>query len=482
MDHRRPPQSHHHRSGPAARRNYQHSTPYDRPSGNSAPRFQRTARSLEETLKGDSLIYPDQLNSISDLGDLDYAGYRLKHRQAILERFFLAHKDDCWFKEWYSNTETENKVVDEVCSDIKLEDGEDLSIAASEETGVKMVPSAMLPSRLQDSFNARQLTHSLAISNIPPSLSRTRLQDGIRGVAERDDFKVILSHPIPDKAFYRTGWVLFPETIDLDLAQLATRLEEHAFEEPGAPTAARLFFSPARSYSLQIRVADPIFSGEERKVKDRELAGRLVEAFGGEAASKELDQLIVYLRRVHHCCYYCGIQCANQYDLWRYCGDVHVRATVSNAEGNAEWLDQRIEDLIALQTPNMAQPNEERLLERHVIRVDEGRYRCQACAKLFKGPEFVIKHLQGKHEDLVQQSLSDLPLLKALLTHPIPPAWPLTPWRLPVVEPTIARRRSRDDGNAPCIPKPSTDPHGRSVRRYVDWDRPPTGEVEISYD
>jgi hypothetical protein len=36
--------------------------------------------------------------------------------------------------------------------------------------------------------------------------------------------------------------------------------------------------------------------------------------------------------------------------------------------------------------------------DRHVIKTDENKYRCGVCQKLFRGAEFVHKHLNKKHE------------------------------------------------------------------------------------
>jgi len=40
-------------------------------------------------------------------------------------------------------------------------------------------------------------------------------------------------------------------------------------------------------------------------------------------------------------------------------------------------------------------------LQECVVKVEESKYRCSICSKLFKGPDFVVKHLSTKHTEKV---------------------------------------------------------------------------------
>lgn len=152
-----------------------------------------------------------------------------------------------------------------------------------------------------------------------------------------------------------------------------------------------------------------------------------------------------------------------------------------------------------------------RLLEKHVAKVDEGRYRCVHCSKLFKGPEFVVKHLRLKHEDITKTVILETAMLNAFLLRPLYPALISVSARRRSIGASIDRplrdsghrydRNShhhhhqyphahshygRDSGRARRGPPPPPprdavqDP--RRMRQYVDWDAPATGDVEISYD
>jgi hypothetical protein len=131
------------------------------------------------------------------------------------------------------------------------------------------------------------------------------------------------------------------------------------------------------------------------------------------------------------------------------------------------------------------------MMEKHVAKVDEGRHRCVHCSKLFKGPDFVVKHLRLKHEDVVKTATLETAMVNAFLAHPISSAIPtVAPARRksdPMIDRPLRDRehRGRDSRSRPHRPLPPPrdavqDP--RRIRQYVDWDAPAAGDMEISYD
>lgn len=137
-----------------------------------------------------------------------------------------------------------------------------------------------------------------------------------------------------------------------------------------------------------------------------------------------------------------------------------------------------------------------RMLEKHVAKVDEGRYRCVHCSKLFKGVDFVVKHLRLKHEDVTKAAILETaainalfarPPLCALLTVVVRRRSPSQSTDRPPREQPRSDFRPRDvprPRRQPLPPPPPKDaPHDpRRMRQYVDWDAPAKGDVEISYD
>jgi hypothetical protein len=44
----------------------------------------------------------------------------------------------------------------------------------------------------------------------------------------------------------------------------------------------------------------------------------------------------------------------------------------------------------------------------HIRQEEATKYRCKECNKLFKAPEFVVKHVIVKHPDLIGDKLDDV--------------------------------------------------------------------------
>lgn len=64
-----------------------------------------------------------------------------------------------------------------------------------------------------------------------------------------------------------------------------------------------------------------------------------------------LDLNLTCLRKVFSLCYYCGNACANSPDLYKQCGDLHLRSppspeTIEDWDRLSSWLDVKVEDLI----------------------------------------------------------------------------------------------------------------------------------------
>lgn len=195
----------------------------------------------------------------------------------------------------------------------------------------------------------------------------------------------------------------------------------------------------------QVDVVPHIMSEPEQIKKDLEHASALLcmwnEATGipmepidsalasiqGDTA--KLDLLILYLRRVHHICYYSGLACSNERDLAEQRGVTRLRAPAHlkpsgvRPEDNleAKWAsehDARIQQLLKEGCP-LKRPDyrcsidQEPLRSRWIkqcqedtIEVEQAKFRCKRCSKLFRAPEFVHKHLLRAHTEL-QQELKD---------------------------------------------------------------------------
>ncbi|ORX34935.1 hypothetical protein BD324DRAFT_633296 [Kockovaella imperatae] len=159
------------------------------------------------------------------------------------------------------------------------------------------------------------------------------------------------------------------------------------------------------------------------------------------------DHWISYLRHGLSTCYYCVAPSAFQEELHRKCvshkrpdsnADVedgkeddheedeeerHDRRQSKESERWEETLDKKLRPLLQqvdVQEYGGRDPEEEtRKLAAPLIKQEEAsKYRCKECNKLFRAPEFVVKHITVKHLDLVDVKTDELAMLNAFVLDP----------------------------------------------------------------
>ncbi|KAJ1897863.1 hypothetical protein LPJ66_003111 [Kickxella alabastrina] len=181
---------------------------------------------------------------------------------------------------------------------------------------------------------------------------------------------------------------------------------------------------PADGESAGAGDGDVAMSSDEKRVPEEGAADEDGqddgEVKGNIAATRrELDLLLEYLRRVHYYCYYCGHTADNLEDFMRRCAKQHLRRGLPGnrspqPSGNwTRYLDNRNDVIIhPLQAERLYKEGGKSLeletdkeLDNHIKQLDEGRYRCLLCTKLFKGDAFVRKHIRNKHPEAVPETL-----------------------------------------------------------------------------
>lgn len=226
-------------------------------------------------------------------------------------------------------------------------------------------------------------------------------------------------------------------------------------------------------------------------------------------AKISLDQYIAYLRHGLSTCYYCVVPTSFPEELHRKCvGHIRARAdegegenghdrdrderdrsevknddehadhhdnnegderdrregptskrytfpTKSNDERWIETLDLKVRSLI--EDVNVADyggrdldEETKRLTAPHIKQEEADKYRCKQCTKLFRAPEFVIKHMATKHPEITKDKLEDLAVFNAFCLDPqhlqpssttpaaIDDQLPLAPGTLPAFNPAKA--------------------------------------------
>jgi hypothetical protein len=377
-------------------------------------------------------------------------------------------------------------IFEELC----LEDSEDLRVEGEKngETTRSFPASMKLPSRLQGCIAKRG--NVITLSNISPHVSRDELETMLRECSS-SFVSLELALPVSEKSNYRLGWATF--TDGTELGPIVATIEEKIMH------GDKVYSSAQKSFSLQIKIADPSFSHPDRIVKDWSLAKNMMEALDkrngietslnleGNSEKSQLDLIITYLRQVHFVCYYSGVTAQGPNELATIAGDIFVRSAQGDAPLSGEALethDLLIADLTERISHAYQQETEDSLLERHVQKIDEGRFKCGHCEKLFKAPDFVLKHIRLRHEDVSKAATLETAMANAFLAHPpLCAVLPMPRRRSHSPPPQEApNRRERDYGRT-RRPPPKDAPHDpRRIRQYVDWDAPAAGDMEISYD
>lgn len=507
-------------------------TPYDRPrndrAGPPSHRFASLlldafnyftfsrARTVKEAIETNTLLTKEQYLSMDDVslsGESEemktqaFEAYKEKHRRTALERFFLGHKDEVWFSERYLGDEFENESIEikkglgKFLEDFEAGKMEALNLEFSndlvptEESGPqKSLPVSMsLPEAITGAAIER-FGDILALGNIPPNVKRGSLESLLR---DSDDgfLQLFLEEPVYEKSLYRSGFALFKESTDL--AALAFKLDTVLVD------GSKVYYSVHKSFTRQLSSVSSEFSTPERIAKDRAMSERLLASLltrfavgqdipwrSLEDDRKALDLNLACLRRVFNLCYYSGQRFENPIGLQKALGDFVLRAPLGSSEAVLQGpsptaLDSKIEDLARLYGPSFEHATEDNIIEsKYVISLDEGRSRCSICSKLFKGSEFVIKHVHFKHEEEAKTALQQLTVLNLFLSRPAPCAFlrSSTPRRPSVSHGGYSSAPRARPYDRPAPPDADTKPLRRRMNQYNDWDAPAAGEVEISYD
>ncbi|KIM25618.1 hypothetical protein M408DRAFT_331147 [Serendipita vermifera MAFF 305830] len=161
---------------------------------------------------------------------------------------------------------------------------------------------------------------------------------------------------------------------------------------------------------------------------------KLLPITGDETDEYRLQRLTVsvdlylnYLRSAFYCCYYCAVIADRADELQRKCVK-HIRTpfnekemqdvTKSQKRSDREehWFllhDEKVETLVdrdGVDPTRFGGKDYEKELQKHLRdqykEEDEGKYRCNACAKMFRNAGYVCKHIANKHPELVGEQFT----------------------------------------------------------------------------
>lgn len=125
----------------------------------------------------------------------------------------------------------------------------------------------------------------------------------------------------------------------------------------------------------------------------------------------KLDMMSVYLRQAHMYCYYCGLESESSEELHRKCA-LHYRKRpgsepIPKEKNWHKYHDGKLEVKIlgdSFEVWKVGGVCKDMELDRRmengkITYVEEQKFRCVQCQKLFKGEDFVKKHIRTKHPE-----------------------------------------------------------------------------------
>lgn len=312
---------------------------------------------------------------------------------------------------------------------MKLEESlSDENFPTGTETRLYPCDSSNIPesfSSLLPKFSKQIIT----MSNIPPYVDQESLEEYLKELAP--DSKIEITEPNADKSFYRLAWLKLSENSSDKIAELVPKLESL-----GSIEGAKIYFGIASNNFRRFKVTKCLEGSEEHLFQ---LAHKFIKSFeqdfdetifNSEDKSLALDKAVTYLRKVHNFCFYCASKFSCSQEILSKCGDLHLRfmATGAGAEIDSIKHDQHrlTEKLSALiefiknlneVSSEVSNDLDETLTESSIKKIEEGKYRCNHCLKAFRAPEFVMKHLTLKHEDVVKQAQDDLNDFSKFVSH-----------------------------------------------------------------
>ena len=438
--------------------------------------------SVEAALKTDRILSFDQFSSIERAQGEElmrlYCEYLQKHQHAYLHSFFNKHKKEKWIQR---RDTTEHPGKFEWNQEASLLFTEEYGFKRDQESDSSADPvyfaalDAPLPSTLAPLLPllAKQV---ITLSNIPAYLDRESILAFVKEELESEIVSFDLSAPNPEKNLYRLGWLQCQESESSDLLA--------KLEAKGSIEGAKIYFGLSSSKVRRFKVATTAEKDEDALKTAANLIAVLDGISDEESAQKFscLDEAVFYLRSVHHFCFYCGqaFSCASE--LRNKCGDLHLRRAGESERGYNERVAAftvffKTLKTLASQTDSSPEAVDAYLSEQSIAKVEEEKYRCSHCSKAFKGPEFVLKHLHLKHEDIVAGVKDELKLFNEFLSHASQFLFPSS--MIPRYLSLKAKLPSSRESSKSSV---SSRRGALDYKDYKDWDAFQPASTELNYD
>ena len=309
-----------------------------------------------------------------------YEKYCIEYHTETLNAFLDRFQSQAWFTD-YLNSEKKELMSFEPSESSLLYEGN---------TGyVNEIPENYLFAALAtDPFVLR-------IRDIPIFIRNVEISE------ECGNNSVNFGYPDPTRYFERSAWIVCGSEEELN--ELKARLE--------AKKIKTYTFNVSRYDTSEFKiVVNPPIS-QHRLSDDQSNLQKLVgetQLNWSQNPRIQVDQMLLYLRKVHFYCYYCGVIAGCEFELAKRCGNLHLSQPMpvdyEPTDQDMQWaraLEEKTKEYLSNEslTPPLNLTDE---INQKILKVDEEKFRCSLCAKLFRGAEFVSKHIGLKHSDFVE--------------------------------------------------------------------------------
>merc|ERR1719206_719417 len=278
--------------------------------------------------------------------------------------------------------------------------------------------------------------NSVFIQGIPLHIQRSKIYTPFSSCT--GFVKLILSDPIRNSRKVRYGWVTFD--CQANCRKALRDVAEGGLNGHQLTWQYFMNLLPKQKSRRRPKLSPPESLYPHRVQRDYRKALECANKFDAEACItnnplftdavlgalceiRKLNLVLLYLRRIHFLCYYCGKHFLSEEHLFARCSAMHERKVpadislaISGNIGNIEesghivkkekttWekeLDQRIADVVSMgassgSSSSWIERKQTKMLVKNVKKVSEGKFRCTICAKLFKAEVYVTKHIKNK--------------------------------------------------------------------------------------
>ncbi|KAG4304630.1 hypothetical protein PORY_002023 [Pneumocystis oryctolagi] len=394
-----------------------------------------------------------------------YETYKQDLYARLAKPFVYEHMDVSWFKEKYlpeSRLPIYEKIIEmrkSARTDFinRLNNGEfvDFTIDSDEsELDHKPILIENMIHIFEESFddNLKTYKNVLSLKNITPDVS---YMDLTTLLSEYPIVKnIILSNPNPFRGFMREAYVELNDTVGVE--NLIQNIQSQKPNEKAGPITVVFYSRPSctrkillppsmstlENLSQDLEFAIQAVKKMDKKIDENvdfteEIKEYMASVFSNSSENssddlkmikKTLDLFVEYLRYVHSFHFYTVTEYDSIYELEKQFPGQFVRLPVPQDDFELSfkqelWRAQFVEkmkiflnsekaDLVKLG----AKPFDEAIefkIESHIRQEDEKRFRCSVndCKKLFKGPEFVRKHIEKRHSEWLNDAKKELILL-----------------------------------------------------------------------